>query len=169
MIRIGSWLVFKLGALATVLVTFATGVLSAVINFSHIGLCKITAPLRIQFLDTFPKIDRPHSVSGGFTEGLLACLLLIAASNKRSKKMFNAVKYTQELESAGFSHEQAKASMKILIDVMNENFATKSDIKELDMKIDMLEYKLVFKLGALATVLVTFATGVLSAVIKFSH
>jgi hypothetical protein len=88
--------------------------------------------------------------------------------------------------------------MKVLIDVMNESFATKADIKELDMKIesvaqrldskiesevqrldskiekvdskiDLLEYKLVFKLGALMVVLGTFSTGILGAVIKFSH
>jgi hypothetical protein len=50
--------------------------------------------------------------------------------------MFNALRYTKELEKAGFSHEQAEASVTILIDAMNDNFATKSDIKELDSKID---------------------------------
>lgn len=45
--------------------------------------------------------------------------------------MFNALKYTQELEKAGFSREQAETSVKVLIEVMNENFATKSDLKEL--------------------------------------
>jgi hypothetical protein len=55
--------------------------------------------------------------------------------------MFNALKYTQELEQAGFSREQAEASLKILIEVMNENFATKSDLKQ---EIDRLDNKMQF-------------------------
>lgn len=58
--------------------------------------------------------------------------------------MFNAIRYTQELEKAGFSPDQAEASVKILIDVMNENFATKPDLKELEllMKSDLKEFEL---------------------------
>ena len=43
--------------------------------------------------------------------------------------MFNALKYTEDLERAGFTSEQAKASLKILIEVMNDSFATKSDLE----------------------------------------
>ncbi len=42
--------------------------------------------------------------------------------------MFNALRYTEDLEKAGFTGEQAKASLKILIEVMDESFATKSDL-----------------------------------------
>lgn len=53
--------------------------------------------------------------------------------------------------------------MKILIEVMNDNFATQSDLKELglaiqadikDLKTDLreLDYKLTIKLGAMVTV-----------------
>ena len=81
--------------------------------------------------------------------------------------MFNALKYTQEMERAGFSREQAEVSMKVLIDVMNENFATKSDLKDLELEmksgfketnfrlesvIRELDYKLTIKLGAMLTV-----------------
>ena len=45
--------------------------------------------------------------------------------------MFNALKYTEELEKAGFTREQAEASVKLVVETMNENFATKSDLKEL--------------------------------------
>jgi hypothetical protein len=41
--------------------------------------------------------------------------------------------YTQELEKVGFSRDQAEASVRLLIDVMNENFSTKSDLKELEL------------------------------------
>jgi hypothetical protein len=49
--------------------------------------------------------------------------------------MFNALKYTQELEQAGFSRAQADTSLKILIEVMNENFATKSDLLETETRL----------------------------------
>jgi hypothetical protein len=54
--------------------------------------------------------------------------------------MFNALKYTEELEKAGFSRNEAEASLKVLIEVMNENFATKSDLhtglKDLEHRVD---------------------------------
>lgn len=87
--------------------------------------------------------------------------------------MFNALKYTQELERAGFSREQAEATVKLFIDVMNETFATKSDFKELELKLDAstfrlesaireMDYKLTIKLGAMLTV----AIGATATVIK---
>jgi len=109
--------------------------------------------------------------------------------------MFNALKYTEELERAGFSHEQADASVKILIEVMNESFATKSDLKEIEFKLDSLaaaarsgikelefkldstasrlestvretEYKLTIKLGTLLGTLTTIAIGVTATLVK---
>jgi hypothetical protein len=83
--------------------------------------------------------------------------------------VFNALKYTQELEQAGFSREQAETSVKVLIEVMNDNFATKSDLKmeidslrnemhsgfnELKSEMRELEYKLTIKLGVMLTVAV---------------
>lgn len=104
--------------------------------------------------------------------------------------MFNALKYTQELEKAGFSRDQAEASMRILIDVMNENFATQADIKELELKLESstlqlessmqrletkvdsaikeLDYKLTIKLGAMITVAVG-ATATLLKVFQGLH
>lgn len=98
--------------------------------------------------------------------------------------MFNALKYTQELEKAGFTREQADASIKLLIDVMNENFATKSDLKmemqdvrseiqgirsemkALEIKtasgFQELEYKLTIKLGTM----MTLAIGVTATLVK---
>jgi len=91
--------------------------------------------------------------------------------------MFNALRYKQDLEEAGFTGKQAEATVKGLIDVMNDNFATKSDLKELDLrltaKIDSLalrmesgfkeqEYKLTIKLGTIVTV----AIGVTTAIVK---
>lgn len=44
--------------------------------------------------------------------------------------MINALKYTEDLEKAGFSPEQARVSVNAWMDLMNNNFATKSDLKE---------------------------------------
>ena len=44
--------------------------------------------------------------------------------------MFNALKYVEEMENAGFSHSQAEASVKLMVGIMNENFSTKADLKE---------------------------------------
>ncbi len=78
--------------------------------------------------------------------------------------MFNAIKYTQELEKAGFTRKQADASLNLLIEAMTENFATKADLKELEMKMEsgfqsmdlklqLLESRLTIKLGAMMAVL----------------
>ncbi|RLA61369.1 MAG: hypothetical protein DRQ88_06610 [Epsilonproteobacteria bacterium] len=42
--------------------------------------------------------------------------------------MINALVYTEELEQKGFSAEQAKAAVKIWLELMNSEFATKSDL-----------------------------------------
>jgi polyhydroxyalkanoate synthesis regulator phasin len=100
------------------------------------------------------------------------------------EEMFNAIKYTEELKRAGFTPDQADTSMRVLIDVMNENFATKHDVSELsakidsvknelnskidssvqrlDSKIDALEYKLTIKLGTITTI----AIGVTATLLK---
>ena len=91
--------------------------------------------------------------------------------------MFNALKYVEELEKAGFTREQADASIKLLIDVMNDSFATKADLKSeiQDLKSEMksivlktesgfkeLEYKLTIKLGTM----ITLAVGVTATLVK---
>jgi len=40
------------------------------------------------------------------------------------------MRYTEELEKVGFSTEQAKKSVQIWMDLMDQNFATKADYKE---------------------------------------
>jgi hypothetical protein len=42
--------------------------------------------------------------------------------------MFNAIKYSKELEEAGFSRNQAEATINAFYKFMDNNFATKSDI-----------------------------------------
>lgn len=44
--------------------------------------------------------------------------------------MIHALRYTEELEKVGFSTEQAKKSVQIWMELMDQNFATKADFKE---------------------------------------
>ena len=90
--------------------------------------------------------------------------------------MFNAIKYSQELEKAGFTREQAEASVKLLVDIMDQNLATKSDLKEVEISLRSeireavtllrseskdLQYKLITTLGSLMTALVGIAVAIL--------
>jgi len=89
--------------------------------------------------------------------------------------MFNALRYTEELEKAGFSRVQAEVSMKVLIEIMDDNFVTKADLKELEAKMELkfqgvghaiekLEYRLTIKLGTM----LTLAIGVMTAIVKLT-
>jgi hypothetical protein len=44
--------------------------------------------------------------------------------------MIQVLRYTEELEKAGFTAEQAKKSVQLWMDLMDQNFATKADFKE---------------------------------------
>ena len=57
--------------------------------------------------------------------------------------MFNTLKYAKMLEEVGFSREQAETSIKILLEIMEENLATKLDIQLLSQTIqsDIKQFK----------------------------
>jgi hypothetical protein len=44
--------------------------------------------------------------------------------------MFNALAYSKELEQAGFSRDQAEATINVFFKFMDYNFATKSDLSD---------------------------------------
>ncbi len=44
--------------------------------------------------------------------------------------MKQVLRYTEELEKVGFSTEQARKSVQLWMDLMDQNFATKADFKE---------------------------------------
>ena len=44
--------------------------------------------------------------------------------------MIHVLRYTEELEKVGFTTDQAKKSVQLWMDLMDQNFATKSDFKE---------------------------------------
>ena len=43
--------------------------------------------------------------------------------------MIHVLRYTEELEKVGFTNEQAKKSVQLWMDLMDQNFATKADFK----------------------------------------
>ena len=49
--------------------------------------------------------------------------------------MFNALKYVKILEECGFTTEQATATIKILVEVMNDEFATNNNLKMAELAI----------------------------------
>jgi hypothetical protein len=53
-------------------------------------------------------------------------------------EMFNALKYTKQLEQVGLTREQAEAHVQMVIEVMDSNFATKTDFNELKGEIHIL-------------------------------
>ena len=57
--------------------------------------------------------------------------------------MYSNLKYTQKLEAAGFSRDQAEATVTLVVDAMDEHFATKKDFDALrsDMKIEVLSLR----------------------------
>lgn len=63
--------------------------------------------------------------------------------------MIHALRYTEELEKVGFTTEQAKKSVQVWMELMDQNFATKADFKEyyfitrndlINFKIEMKSY-----------------------------
>ena len=44
--------------------------------------------------------------------------------------MFDALGYSHELEEAGFTKKQAEKSVKLLMEILKENLASKTDLKE---------------------------------------
>lgn len=91
---------------------------------------------------------------------------------------FNALKYVEELEQAGFTDEQAKAQIRILQEVVESDLATKRDIRELERDIRELELRITERMTAMeltltkrvGLIIVSTATvlfGGLVAVMKF--
>ncbi len=94
--------------------------------------------------------------------------------------MINLLLYTEKLEESGFTKEQANTTLKVLVDIMNQEFATKHDlerecllirqeIKDLrsEMKTDMailskeLSDKLTLRLGSMMIACFTIFFGLL--------
>lgn len=46
--------------------------------------------------------------------------------------MYNSLLYTQKLEACGFTREQAETTVSLVMETMDQHFATKADLRELD-------------------------------------
>ncbi|MGE3973909.1 MAG: hypothetical protein AB7F59_05210 [Bdellovibrionales bacterium] len=92
--------------------------------------------------------------------------------------MFNAFKYSKQLEEAGFSREQAEIQLQVITEIVEGELATKQDLKILETglkqelesfrkdittsfeikissvenKIQQVEYRMIIKLGSLLIV-----------------
>jgi hypothetical protein len=81
--------------------------------------------------------------------------------------MFNALKYTKQLEQAGFSREQAETQLQIIGEVLEDDLVTKQDLKLLETKVDngfeRLENRLTIRFAAFLFVGLT----ALASLIKF--
>jgi hypothetical protein len=90
--------------------------------------------------------------------------------------MINLLLYTEKLEESGFTKEQANTTLKVLVDIMNQEFATKHDlerecllirqeIKDLrsEMKFDIttMSNKLTIRLGSMMIACFTIFFGLL--------
>ncbi len=80
--------------------------------------------------------------------------------------MFNALKYTKQLELVGLTREQAETHVQILMDAMDTNFATKADIKELENKILQMEHRILIRVGAMMSVMLTIALTIFGYIMK---
>lgn len=70
--------------------------------------------------------------------------------------MFNTLKYTKKLEGVGIAREQAEAHIQIIAEIVEDDVATKHDLKE-------LENRLVIKLSAILGGMITLAIAVITA------
>jgi len=91
--------------------------------------------------------------------------------------MNNALKYVKILEETGITRAQAEAQIQIISDILEDNLATKQDLKNLDARFESLnarfesveykilqsEYRMTIKLGSI----VTLSMATLAALIKF--
>ena len=76
--------------------------------------------------------------------------------------MFNTLNYAKILEEAGFSRKEAEATVKILVDVMEDKLATKQDLQN---AMTQLEARLTMRMGAMLAA----SIAVLTAIQKFIH
>jgi hypothetical protein len=103
--------------------------------------------------------------------------------------VFNAFKYTKQLEEAGFSREQAELQLQVITEIVEGDLATKQDLailktdllnaidakanlfeiktNNLENKIQQLEYRITIKLGSL--LIIGFTTMATLIKIWLSH
>lgn len=81
--------------------------------------------------------------------------------------MFDAIKYIKNLEHAGVTREQAEIHVRLVIEAIEEEVATKSDIAELKQQMTELKSDIIFKLGALVVASTTLGFSGIGLLIAF--
>lgn len=79
----------------------------------------------------------------------------------------NPIKVLHHLKEAGFTQKQAEAQVEILNDYIEQGLATKKDLKELELKLDLKFKELEFKLTVKTAVIVGSIIGFFSILEKF--
>ncbi len=82
--------------------------------------------------------------------------------------MNNALKYVKILEGTGITREQAETHIQIISEILEGDLVTKQDIKNLDIKFETIEhkilqseYRMTIKLGSIVTLAIAAATAVI--------
>jgi hypothetical protein len=80
----------------------------------------------------------------------------------------NALKYVKILEGTGITREQAETHIQIISEILEGDLVTKQDIKNLDIKFETIEhkilqseYRMTIKLGSIVTLAIAAATAVI--------
>lgn len=82
--------------------------------------------------------------------------------------MNNALKYVKILERTGISREQAETHVQIISEILEGDLVTKQDIKNLDIKFETIEhkilqseYRMTIKLGSIVTLAIAAAAALI--------
>lgn len=79
---------------------------------------------------------------------------------------FDSLSYAKKLEAAGFTREQAEVQTQAIREVIEDQLATKRDLKDLETSLEAklrdLEYRLTIRLGAM----ITAAVATIAALVK---
>jgi len=83
-----------------------------------------------------------------------------------SETTFDTLMYSKKLREAGFTEQQAEIQAEAIKELIDNNLATKSDLKKLEERltvcINELNYKLTIRMGGLLVMTVV----ILAAIIK---
>ncbi len=88
--------------------------------------------------------------------------------------MSNAMRYIKQLEAAGFERIQAEAQVQMVLDAIEGNLATKSDLtisqerieSRFERRLIETEFRIITRLGFLTVSTVSIAVAVLTWLIK---
>jgi len=69
--------------------------------------------------------------------------------------MFNTLRYAKKLESVGVNRDQAEAHIQIIAEIIEDDVATKRDLKE-------MESRMIIKLSAIMGGMISLAIAIIS-------